>query len=422
MKKLRFVFLTALAVFVLAASPVWSSGKKEAGSAAGEKTAATRTGKYGEAPMLAKRVKEGKLPPVDQRLPQEPLVIQPVEKIGKYGGIWHRAWMGRSDSPGPSRINTERLIRFSRDMTKVVPNLATSWEISNDGKTATFYIRKGMKWSDGEPITADDLVFWYEDMAMNKELSPSPPALLALKDSLGKFEKVDDYTVNLRYDYPHGLLINTLAGPRGHNIVHPKHYLSQFHINYVDKAKLEQMAKEAEFEHWFQLFYDKNDEWLNTERPSLSPWRVTVAATENPFVMERNPYFWKVDPEGNQLPYIDKIYHALVQSPEIINFKAVAGELDMQFRHILYTNFTLLMENSEQGQYRVLKYLDDFETNMAICFNLNHQDPVMRKIIEDKRFRFAMSLAINRDEINDLAYLGLCGEPRQVVPVKDSPW
>ncbi|MGQ9630114.1 MAG: ABC transporter substrate-binding protein [bacterium] len=378
--------------------------------------------KYNEAPMLKELVKAGKLPPVEQRLPKEPAVVQPVEEIGQYGGTWRRAWLGRSDSPGPSRINTERLVRFTIDLKRIEPNIAKSWEISEGGKVFTFRLREGMKWSDGEPYTADDLLFWYEDMVMNDEITPAKPGFLRIGGELGRVEKVDDYTVRFRFAQPYGTFIMEMAGPNGHDLFHPKHYLKQFHPRYVAKDKLDAMTKEAGFDHWVRLFQAKNDEWMNPDRPTLGPWQVKTQATAQLFIMERNPYYWKVDPAGNQLPYIDRIVHTLVESGEIINMKAMAGEIDMQFRHLQYSNFTLFKGGEKKGDYRVVKYLDDFETNMAICPNLNHKDPVLRKIIEDKRFRFALSLAINRKEINELAYLGMCEEPRQVAPLPESPY
>jgi len=388
-----------------------------------EKATGKAITRFHEAPMLRVKVAAGELPPVEERLPEEPLVLIPVEEIGQYGGTWHRAWMGRADAAGPSRITTERLIRFSRDMKRILPNIAKSWEISEGGKVFTFHLRKEMKWSDGVPFTADDFLFWYEDIILNDELTPAKPVWLKTGGELGKVEKVDDYTIRFRFTKPHGLFLKYLAGPQGHGIAYyPKHYLKQFHPRYTPVEKLEEMAKKEGFKFWYQLFQAKNDRWMNPDLPVVTPWKTRTPATEDPFVLERNPYFWKVDPEGNQLPYIDRISHRLVENPDMINFKAMTGEIDMQFRHILYTNYPLLMNGREKGNYRVFKYTDDFETNMAIGINLNNKDPVLRKIVQDKRFRIAMSLAMNREEINELCYLGLCKEPRQVAPLPESPY
>jgi len=379
---------------------------------------------FHEAPMLRVKVAAGELPPVEERLPEEPMVIEPYEEIGQYGGTWHRAWMGRADSPAAARIVEERLVRFTRDLKKIIPNVAESWEISEDGKIFTFHLRRGMKWSDGYPFTADDIMFSYEDILLNDELTPAKPAWLRIGGKLGKLEKLDEYTIRFRFAQPYGLFLKIVAssfGP-GMSLFQPKHYLKNFHPRYVPIKKLEEMTKEEGFEFWYQLFQAKSDKFMNPDLPVISAWKAKNSATATLFIMERNPYFWKLDPEGNQLPYIDRVTHSLVESVEMINFKAMTGEIDMQARHILHENYPVLMEGREKGNYRVTKYLDEFETNMAICLNLNHKDPILRKIIQDKRFRIALSLAINRDEINELCYLNMCEEPRQVAPLPQSPY
>ena len=378
---------------------------------------------FNEAPMLTELVEAGKLPPVEERLPEEPLVIVPVEEVGEYGGTWRRVWLGKADGPGPDRITTERLIYFTPDGRELVPNIAQSWEVSAEGKEFTFYLREGMKWSDGEPFTADDIMFWYEDMVLNDELTPVKPAWLTIGGNLGRVEKVSTYAVKFVFDQPYGLFLKYLAGPPGHGICYyPKHYLKQFHPNYTPEEELTALTKEAGFEFWYQLFGDKTDRWMNTDLPVLSAWKCTVPATRPIMVLERNPYYWKIDIEGNQLPYVDRINHEFVENIELVNIRAVSGQIDMQARHILWENYTLFMENRDEGNYRVAKYKDDFETNMAIALNLNHKDPVLRQIFDDDRFRKALSLAINRNEINQLCYLGMCEEPRQVVPLPESEY
>lgn len=378
---------------------------------------------FNEAPMLTELVEAGKLPPVEERLPDEPLVIVPVEEVGEYGGTWRRVWLGKADGPGPDRITTERLIYFTPNGRELVPNIAQSWEVSAEGKEFTFYLREGMKWSDGEPFTADDIMFWYEDMVLNDELTPVKPAWLTIGGNLGRVEKVSTYAVKFVFDQPYGLFLKYLAGPPGHGICYyPKHYLKQFHPNYTPEEELTALTKEAGFEFWYQLFGDKTDRWMNTDLPVLSAWKCTVPATRPIMVLERNPYYWKIDIEGNQLPYVDRINHEFVENIELVNIRAVSGQIDMQARHILWENYTLFMENRDEGNYRVAKYKDDFETNMAIALNLNHKDPVLRQIFDDDRFRKALSLAINRNEINQLCYLGMCEEPRQVVPLPESEY
>lgn len=374
------------------------------------------TTKYNEAPMLATLVKAGKLPPVNERLPKNPLVIKPFEGIGQYGGTWRRAWLGLSDQWGPNKICHEHIVMFNENGTKIVPNLADSWKVSDDAKVFTFHLREGIKWSDGVEFTTDDVMFWYEDILLNKELTPTIPSWLVSGGKPCKVEKVDKYTFKVTFSESNPLFLISLAKSGGNMFYAPKHYLSQFHPRYTSQSKLDSMVKAAGFQFWYQLFAAKGgstDGWLqNPQLPVLYPWKVTVPAPNPLMVMERNPYYWKVDTAGNQLPYIDRITHTLVESAQMITMKAIAGEIDMQTRHIQFSDYTLLMENREKGDYRIIKWIQGSGSDVMICPNQNVKDSVLRKIFEDVRFRIALSVAINRNEINDLIYLGL-GEPRQ---------
>ena len=387
-----------------------------------QKATGKKIDKFSEAPMLADLVKQGKLPPVEQRLPQEPLVVAPLEEIGQYGGTWRRAAVGVSDvGIINSRITYENLVRWSADGKKVVPNVATKWKIEDGGKTFTFYLRKGIKWSDGQPFTAEDIVFWYKEVLLNKDLTPTFPTWLTVDGKPGKVEKVDDYTIRFKFDAPYGLFMQILAGPNALGITqYPAHYLKQFHINYTPKEKLEAMAKEAGFQLWHQLFSNKQS-WQNPDCPRIWAWVITTPPPSNIVIATRNPYYWKIDTAGNQLPYIDKIRFDIVENVEVLNMKAMAGEIDMQFRHIVWTNYTLFMENREKGNYRVLKWTSAEGSNALLMPNLNHKDPVLRKLFENLDFRRALSLAINRDEINQIAYLGM-GKPRQAAVIPQCPY
>lgn len=387
-----------------------------------EKATKKKIARFNEAPMLADLVKEGKLPPVDKRLPQEPLVVTPVEEIGQYGGIWRRAAVGVNDvGIINSRITYENLVRWSADGKKVIPNVATKWAVSDGGKTFTIYLRKGIKWSDGHPFTADDIIFWYKEVILNKDLTPTFPTWLTVDGKPGKVEKIDDYTVVFKFDAPYGLFMQMLAGPNALAITqHPAHYLKQFHINYVSKEELEKKVKEAGFQLWHQLYWNKQS-WQNPDCPRIWAWVVTTPPPSPTVIATRNPYYWKIDTAGNQLPYIDKIRFDIVENVEVLNMKAMAGEIDMQFRHIVWTNYTLFMENREKGNYRILKWTSAEGSNALLMPNLNHKDPVLRKLFENIDFRRALSLAINREEINQIAYLGM-GKPRQAAVIPQSPY
>lgn len=375
--------------------------------------------KFDEAPMLAELVKQGKLPPLKERLPKEPAVVEVVEEIGKYGGNWRRAYTGAGDTPGFQKIIAESLVIWNHDGTKVLPNLARKWDIK-DMKEFTFYLRQGVKWSDGNPFTADDILFWYEDIALNKDLTPVFPAWLKTFGNPVKIEKLDDYTVKFTFTHPNVLFLENMAY-EGFGILKPKHYLKQFHPKYTSKEKLDELAKKEGFQYWYQLFSDKSNVYNNPELPGLWPWIPKTKLGVMNYIMERNPYYWKVDPEGNQLPYIDRIISTLVTTTQLITMKAISGEIDLQVRNVLWTDYPVLMENREKGGYRVLKWPMALGSTFALMPNLNHKDPVLRKLFEDRNFRIALSLAINREEINQLCTLGAC-EPRHATVLKECPY
>ncbi|MGQ9555568.1 MAG: ABC transporter substrate-binding protein [Anaerolineae bacterium] len=362
--------------------------------------------KYGEAPMLAELVQAGQLPPVEERLPKEPMVVQVIEEIGQYGGTWDQAVTGQADCNGAMGYATEPWVIFDTTGEKWMPYLAKKVEISEDGTEFTFYLREGHKWSDGEPFTADDILFWYEDIVLNDELSPSKPAWLKSGGELGVVSKVDDYTVKFKFAKPHGTLLLFMAyvWGGGGGIGYPAHYLKQFHAKYAKKEDLDKMVADAKLETWDQLFNSKLAYAMNSELPTLKAWKLKELGP--PWVFERNPYYYKVDPEGNQLPYIDYVRLAAVEDKQMITMKAVAGELSLQGRNISFGDMPLFMENREKGDYRVIKKMAE---NVAFTIFPNQTlvgDDVMLQLIQDIRFRKAMNLAIDRDEINELIYLG----------------
>lgn len=395
---------------------------QEAAPAAAQNAAATAS-QYQEAPMLAERVAAGALPPVDERLPATPRTIPVQEEIGQYGGTWFRSAVGPGDAGIiGNRLSYEYLVRWNEAGDGVEANVAERYEINDNATEFTFHLRQGMKWSDGTPFGADDFLFVYNDIMLNTELTPNFPTWM--RDPSGEngvIEKIDDHTIKFVFKSPYGLFIQILAGPSAGWITdRPKHYLSQFHPSYVETAELEKKFKEANFENWFQLFGNRAN-WQNAEQPHLWPWLPTRVPPETPIVAERNPYYYKVDPEGNQLPYLDQVQFDVVEKADLLNLKAIAGELDMQFRHILWNNFPLFIENAEAGDYRVMKWQLAEGSNCLLHPNMNHKDPVLRELFQNRNFRIALSHGIDRGTINELVYLGL-GEPRQACLIAQSPY
>ncbi len=373
---------------------------------------------YHQAPMLDALVSSGDLPPVEERLPLEPAIVEPVEKIGKYGGTWRRVATRFTDNRLSDRMGYEPLVRRARDASSIIPNVAKSWEIVDGGKSYVFYLREGMKWSDGEPFTADDFMFWYEDIALNKELTPSFPNWGLVDGVPMVFEKIDDYAFKIKFVKPYGIFLDQMTF-RGMNIYAPKHYLKQFHPSYTDAGDLQALAEKEEFEAWYQLFGNRNNKGTNPDLPVINSWKLATGPPATIAYAERNPYYWKIDPQGNQLPYIDEVQYDIVESGEIANFKAMAGEIDMHSRYMSFANYTVFQENAEKEDYTVVLWKNPVSD--VVNINLTHEDPVIRAMFMDRNFRLGLSYAINRQEIADIVYLGV-GEPWQALPVEEDPY
>ncbi len=386
--------------------------------------AAAQGGKYHEAPSLDDQVKAGKLPPVDQRLPEQPLMVPVVEKVGEYGGVWRRAFLGPADANNYVRVAYDGLFRFSPNGADIEPKLALGAKSSPDFKVWTILLRKGARWSDGQPFTADDIVFWYQNVLLNKDLTPSVPTWVRNADgSAAKVEKLDDYTVQFTYDRPATLFLSEVANQDGpdqsYAMFLPAHYLKQFHPAYTSMADLDKLAQAASFKSWNQLFAAKATPTSNPERPTMAAWMPVTRVSDPVFTLRRNPYYIGVDTAGNQLPYIDEVRFTYFADQQALNLAAIAGDFDMQARHIQMTNYPVLKDHEKDGKYRVLIWPTFGGSDAVVAFNLTYTaDPVLGKLLATKDFRIALSYAINRDEIKESVFLGL-GEARQAVP---APW
>jgi peptide/nickel transport system substrate-binding protein len=379
--------------------------------------------KFNEAPMLADLVKAGKLPPVDKRLPEEPLVLKPVHAIGKYGGTWRRGFTGPADGENMNRIMaTDRLLFVDYTGVNTVPSLAKDWKLSDGGRTITLTLRKGLKWSDGEPFNADDVMFWFEDMYANEEITPVGSAEMSINGKPGKFVKIDDLTVQAQFPEPYPMFVDVLSGftsvGGGHALggtqfggfmgaFAPAHYLKQFHPNYVDKAELDRKAREANLDGWLAQLKAKNNYQQNPECPVMTPWRTVSPITTPNWVLERNPYFWCVDSDGNQLPYIDKVSLTLAENLEIANLRAIAGEYDLQTRHMDMQKLPVFLSNQDKANYTVR--LDPTAGAAATALHLNQSyeaDPEVGKWLATRDFRRALSLGIDREQLKETFFLG----------------
>ncbi len=376
---------------------------------------------FQEAPQYAQQVAAGQLPAVADRLPDNPLVITPPQQLGPYGGVWRRYATGPSDIESlEARLAYDGLVRWDPMAQEILPNLATHWDIEDGGRSFTFHLRRGVRWSDGHPFSADDILFWYNDVLQDTDITPVIGLDYRHGGELMKVDKLDPHTIRFRFAEPNGLFLKQMASNFGYTIVgYAAHYLKQFHRNYVPEEELTRLARESGRDLWFQLFTDRR-EWRNPDMPRLWAWVCTEPPPSRPVRFSRNPYYWKVDPEGRQLPYIDAITFEIYDI-ETINLKVINGEVGMQSRHVNIGDYPLFMANQKAGNYTVYHWIDGGDGTMALSMNLNHKDRVLAGIFSDHRFRKAMSHALDRQSLNEANFFGL-GEARQVAPPPVSAW
>ena len=375
---------------------------------------------FKEAPALAELVKAGKFPPVQERIGQDPLVVKPLRETGRYGGTWRRGFTGPFDTSNGHRVaQNDKLLYYDYTGTKVVPNIARGWEVSPDGKVTTVLLRRGMRWSDGQPFTADDFVFWYQDVYLNKELVPVPLTVMTINGKPVVIEKLDASTIRFVSPEPYYALPVVLASVWG--IGHharfgrdalggfaPAHYMKQFHPKYTSAEELNKKVAELKFDSWVTMFKNRNDACRNVDLPVVTPWKTTSPLTTPTWVLERNPYSVWVDADGNQLPYIDRIRMTLGESLEVINLRAIAGEYDSQARHIDISKLPVFLENQQKGGYRV--YLDPSDQGADVglfCNQTYEKDAEIGKWLSNREFRIALSHGIDRAQINETFVLGL---------------
>ena len=313
----------------------------------------------------------------------------------------------------------------------MIPHIAKGWESNDDFSEWTVFLREGMKWSDGEPFTADDIVWWYENILLNEDLNPTVPIWMQNADgSTGVVEKVDDYAVKWVYANPNTAFLLDLANKDGadraiSNLAFvPAHYLEDFHPDFADEAELQAKVDEAEFDTWVELFAVQAFPHMSGARPTTAAWMPTgTSVADQVFTISRNPYYFAVDTEGNQLPYIDEVSFTFFADKETLNLAAVAGEIDMQGRHINMSSFPVLKENEEAGNYHVVTWPTFGGSDASVILNQTWiaNDPELGALFQEKDFRVALSHAIDRNAIKESAFFGI-GEARQGVPAPFHPY
>ncbi len=389
---------------------------------------------YNEAPMLAERVAAGELPPVEERLPKEPFVVGPgvlvVEEdldweVGTYGGILHTVHIGAEFTSDIRDMTYEPLLRAPGTDTKdILPNVVSEYTVNEDNTVFTFRLREGLRWSDGHPVTTEDIRFAYEDVLLHPELTPVLPLKYRAKSSpFGepmRVDIVDDYTFVVTFSEPYGAFLAEIAltGWTGYAdaMLKPAHFLKQFHASYTPLDEMRPYLDEHELgDEWWRLYFDKDvTGWQVTFRkavdfPVLNPW-MRVASPPGIIIMERNPYYFKVDTAGNQLPYIDEYHSFEVNDTAMATMRTITGDVDFLIHETSLSEMPLYRQHAEEAGFEV-RLLDIHYTPTSFFINYTYPDPTWREVVWDVRFRRALNMALDRDEIIDSVYYGHAFKP-----------
>ncbi|MGI9352506.1 MAG: ABC transporter substrate-binding protein [Rhizobiaceae bacterium] len=374
-------------------------------------------------PFFKKQVEEGKLPPMNGRLPYTPLFVDFAAEnktVGKYGGDL-RLLMGKAKDIGQMTVYSyARLVGYSTDY-KLKADIVKSFEV-REGREFTFFLRPGHKWSDGHPLTSEDFRYFWEDMVKHPELGrKGVPSEMLVEGEEPVFEVIDDLTFRYTWSKPNPAFLPALAKPSPLYIYRPAHYLKQFHATYADLDELDAIINSVHVKDWLSLHtrMQRQRRPENPNLPTLQAWRNTVRPPSTRFIFERNPYYHRVDPSGRQLPYIDRVIMTIV-SKDVIPAKTGTGESDLQARYLRFDNVPFLKQGEKQGRYKTGLWSLGKGSQIALFPNLNTNDPVWRNIVRDARFRRALSLGINREEINEAIYFGLASPSANTVMPESS--
>ena len=379
---------------------------------------------YSESPLLKKMVKNGELPPVESRLPKTPRIIDYSSRnlsIGKYGGTIKMLMARAKDARQMTVYGYARLLIFKPKTFEFQPDILESFDVI-DGKKFIFNLRPGHKWSDGHRFSTEDFRYWWEDVANNTELSPvGPPKVMKVEGQLPQFRVLNELTIEYEWEKPNPDFLVALAGASPLYIYRPAHYMRQFHRNFVTKSELQIRVSAAKQRNWAAL-HNKMDNLYrndNINLPVLQPWVCVSKTSSNRLRFKRNPYFHRIDPSGQQLPYVDEFVFGIA-SNKLISAKSGTGEVDLQARYLRFDDYTFLKKGEDRSPYSTRLWPTAKGSHLALFPNLNHKKAELRSIIRDVRFRRALSMAVNRYEINQVIYYGLAIEGNNTV-LPESP-
>ena len=372
---------------------------------------------YIEPPMFEPRVVAGELPAIAERLPVRPRVV-PMDggkkRIGRHGGQWRMLIHRSKDVKIFAVYGYARLVCYTEDL-ELVPDIAEAVTVE-EGRIFTIKLREGHKWSDGHPFTSEDFRYFWEDVANNEELSPSgPPRGMLVDGAPPVFEVIDETTIRYAWSKPNPFFLPSLAAAAPLYIYRPAHYLKLFHVRYKTTDETEKKTA-SRTRNWAAEHNNKDNlyKFDNPDLPTLQPWVNGTRPPATRFVGVRNPYFHRVDPEGRQLPYIDEVA-MMVADGKLIPAKAGSGEVDLQVRSLNFSDYTFLKEGEERHDFEVRLWRTASGAHLALFPNLNVRDEAWRALFRDARFRRALSLGVNRHEINQVLYYGLAIEANNTV-------
>ena len=393
-----------------------------AGLASGLGGTTAAAGSYIEPPFLAAQVADGTLPAIAERVTGNPVVttFSGDYRAGEYGGDLRMIMAKQKDIRMMMVYGYGRLIGYDANL-DLVPDILESIDIEQ-GRIFTMHLRPNHRWSDGEPFTAEAFRYYWEDVANNDIMSPGGPPKVMLPDGEAPtVEFIDDLTVRYSWSAPNPFFVPALAGARPLFIYRAGHYLKQFHVDYADADELAKRVEEAKAKDWAGLHHRKDHQYRfdNPDLPVLQPWRNVTRPPSERFVFERNPYYHRVDEAGRQLPYIDRLIVSVANN-KLIPAKTGFGDSDLQARYIRFDNYTFLKENEKTNGFGTRLWSTVRGSQIALFPNLNAADEGWRAVLRDVRFRRALSLAIDRNQINQVIFFGLAREGNNTV-LRESP-
>ena len=379
---------------------------------------------YKEAPMLAELVTSGALPSVEERVPTKNGIMIENAPVGKYGGVFEFSYMKAGWDTG--KPIEEGLFRFKADGS-LEPNVAKGYDVNEDATVYTIYLREGMKWSDGVDFTAEDVVFFYNHMCIPETFGKSLWDAFKVTDpatgeeTIATIEKADDYTVTVTFQSPKASFIEGVA-INGKWLYAPAHYHKTILPEFIGEEAAEAKAKEMGYSDVVAMGKDTGYYFWNVPGiPTLNPYILSEEKGKSDvngdyYEFVRNPYYWKVDTEGNQLPYIDKMEISRIADASQTLLKLLAGEITVA-AGLPWEDISTLEENSGSSGYKLLQWYNSGWADIASQLQLNQtvSDDALRGLFQSKEFREALSIAVDREEYSLLISDGW-SDPKQASP------